>query len=193
VQSMKSATYVHPGEQLFCIGCHEPQKKTSSMGANAKALRRKPSAITPDVDGSNPFSFPRLVQPVLDKNCVPCHVKKIEDPGIKKKPPDLRRGDYLKNRNYWYTSYANLRTYAFYYGPLGGYDRWLPAVTVPGKFGAKASKLYAMLKKGHHDVKLSKQEMHRITLWLECNSDFFGAYENTKAQAEGRIVTPTLN
>jgi len=193
VQSMKSATYVQPGEKLFCNGCHEPQKKTSSMGANAKALRRKPSVITPDVDGSNPFSFPRLVQPVLEKNCVPCHTKKLKDPKTKKKPPDLRKGDYLKDRRHWYTSYINLRTYAFYYGPLGGYDRWQAAVTVPGKFGAKASKLYAMLKKGHHDVKLSKPEMHRITLWLECNSDFFGAYENTKAQAEGKIVTPTLN
>jgi len=193
VQSMRSATYVHPGEKLFCNGCHEPRKKTASMVANPKALRRKPSVITPDVDGSNPFSFPRLVQPVLEKKCVPCHVKKLEDPKTKKKPPDLRKGDYLKDRRHWYTSYINLRTYAFYYGPLGGYDRWQGAITVPGKFGAKASKLYAMLKKGHNDVKLSKPEMHRITLWLECNSDFFGAYQNTKAQAEGKIVTPALN
>ena len=49
-----------------------------------------------------------------------------------------------------------------------------------------------MLKKGHNDVKLSKSEMHRITLWLECNSDFFGAYEDTEAQPGAEIVQPFL-
>ena len=27
------------------------------------------------MDGTNPFSYPRLVQPVLDKHCVACHAK----------------------------------------------------------------------------------------------------------------------
>ena len=39
--------------------------------------------------------------------------------------------------------------------------------------------------KGHHDVRLTKEELHRITLWLDCNSDFFGAYEDTEAQSGG--------
>ena len=37
------------------------------------ALKRPPSEIKPEVEGSRPFSFPILVQPVLDKNCVACH------------------------------------------------------------------------------------------------------------------------
>ena len=32
LQSMRSATYVHPGEQLTCVGCHEDQ--------NTSPLRR---------------------------------------------------------------------------------------------------------------------------------------------------------
>ena len=39
-------------------------------------MRREPSTPKPDVDGSNPFSYPRLVQPVLDRNCVQCHADK---------------------------------------------------------------------------------------------------------------------
>jgi len=31
--------------------------------------------LKPDLAGSRPFSYPLLVQPVLDKNCVACHTK----------------------------------------------------------------------------------------------------------------------
>ena len=49
-----------------------------------------------------------------------------------------------------------------------------------------------MLKDGHHEVELTAEQMHRITLWLDSNSDFFGSYENLTAQANGKIVLPTL-
>ena len=77
--------------------------------------------------------------------------------------------------------------YAFY--SYGG-----PLRTKPGKFGARASKLYKMLKKGHHDVKLSAEDMHRITVWLDSCSIFYGVYEKEGglAQLRGEIVHPTL-
>jgi hypothetical protein len=49
-----------------------------------------------------------------------------------------------------------------------------------------------MLAKGHHDLKLSPEDMARICLWLDCNSDFFGSYEKTKEQARGEIIQPPL-
>jgi hypothetical protein len=60
------------------------------------------------------------------------------------------------------------------------------------QYGAYGSKLYQMLAKGHHEVKLTPEEMHRLTLWLDSNSDFFGSYENTKEQADGKVVKPKL-
>ncbi|MBI9016190.1 MAG: NPCBM/NEW2 domain-containing protein [Phycisphaerae bacterium] len=186
IQSMKSATYVQPGERLVCMGCHEPLQRAPISKKLPKAFANIPSVIKPGPVGSRPFSFPRLVQPVLDRNCVSCHIKNAD------KAPDLQKGDYLNNPHYWYTSYINLRNYAFYYGPEKGYDRWQDAITVPGKFGAHESKLYKMLQKGHNDVKLSKEDMYRLTLWLDSNSDFFGAYENTKQQADGQVVQPAL-
>ena len=74
IQSMRSATYVHPGEQMTCLGCHE-QKHRASKQATARplALMRPASKMQPDVDGSNPFNYVRLVQPALDRNCVDCH------------------------------------------------------------------------------------------------------------------------
>jgi len=185
VQSMRSATYVHPGQKLVCQGCHEQRHHAPVSPAQTPlAMRRPPSPIRPDVDGSNPFSYPRLVQPVLDRHCVACHAKEP-------KAMDLGAGDMQGGK--WHTSYENLRGYAFFYGsPDWGYDRWTPAVTIPGQFGARASRLYAILEQGHYDVKLSKEEMYRITLWLDSNSDFFGSYENIEAQARGEIVQPTM-
>ncbi|NQT54297.1 hypothetical protein HQ576_19725, partial [bacterium] len=180
IQSMRSATYALPGERLVCQGCHEPQGQAPSAAMQAPlALRREPSRLVPDVDGSAPFSYPRLVQPVLDKHCVGCHKKHP------KKAPNLAREP---RQGHWYASYASLaRRYGFS-TYRHGYR------TTPGQFGARASKLYAMLQKGHNDVKLSAEEMHRIALWLDCASMFYGVYEKEGGQAQyrGEVAKPTL-
>ncbi|MHC4519634.1 MAG: HzsA-related protein, partial [Planctomycetota bacterium] len=187
VQSMRSDTYVHPGQRLFCQGCHEPRH--SAPPANGRfplAFRRPPSRIQTDVEGSNPFNFPRLVQPVLERRCVTCHEEESE-------ACDLRRGEWEKDPDYRYTSYNNLREYAFFVGSTRNtYDPWTTPRTVPGQFGTLASRLYDILSHGHHDVQLPEDEFHRIALWLDCNSDFFGSYENTDAQARGEIIQPVL-
>jgi len=50
VQGMRSGTYVHPGEHLSCMGCHEDKWKAIPP-VNPTAIRRAPSKITPDVSG----------------------------------------------------------------------------------------------------------------------------------------------
>jgi hypothetical protein len=51
-----------------------------------------------------------------------------------------------------------------------------------------------MLVKGHHDLKLSSEDLHRIALWLDCTSVFYGVYEKEggQAQLQGRIALPSL-
>jgi len=188
VQSMRSGTYVHPGERLTCQGCHEQKLRTPVHYRKARlALQRPASKIRPDVDGSNPFSYVRLVQPVLDRNCVACHKEK--------KALDLAGG--IEKKYGWTRSYTNLAgKYGFYFhvrngsiktGVHGG------SRTIAGKFGARASKLLAYMDERHYDVKLSPEDTHRLTLWLDCNSEFYGSYENTQAQARGEVVWPSLN
>jgi hypothetical protein len=183
VQSMRSATYLHEGERLLCAGCHAPKDRTPPQaGATPLALRREPSKIAPDVDGSNPYSYPRLVQPVLDRNCVPCHTKSRN---VGKKAPNLGREPVANN---WYASYNSLiDKYAF-----TNYGNNL--YTTPGKFGARGSRLYEMFAKGHNDLKLSPEDLHRITLWLDCASMFYGVYEadRSAAQLRGEVAKPTL-
>ena len=136
------------------------------------------------MDGSNPFNYPRLVQPVLDRHCVDCHRQK--------KALDLAgtiEGKFTR-------SYNNLAgKYGFFFhvtngsintGVHGG------SRTIAGQFGARASGLLQYLDRKHYGVKLSDEDFHRVTLWLDCNSEFFGAYEDQQAQARGEVVRPSL-
>jgi hypothetical protein len=184
---MRSVTYVHPGEQLTCQGCHERKHRPpTALDTSPLALRRPPSRIEPDVDGSNPFNYVRLVQPVLDRKCVTCHEQE--------NALDLSgTGD---GPHGWTRSYTNLGAeYGFYFhvsngsinsGVHGG------SRTIAGQFGARAAKLMEYLGPEHYGVQLTPDELHRVTLWLDCNSEFYGSYENTEAQARGEIVLPTL-
>mgnify|MGYP003874895657 CR=1 FL=1 len=188
VQSMRSGTAVRHGEKLVCQGCHEPKHRAASPPAGLPlALRRPPSEPKPDVEGSNPFSYPLLVQPVLDRHCVGCHEKNKDQ-----KAPNLGR-EPMQNR--WYASYNNLVKYAFTsYGAQKGWSdpRWYR--TTPGEFGARASKLFALLEKGHHDLKLPEEDFHRLTLWLDSASMFYGVFEKEtgEAQLRGEVVNATL-
>jgi hypothetical protein len=129
----------------------------------------------------------RLVQPVLDRKCVECHQEK--------KALDL--AGKVEGKHGWTRSYSNLASkYGFYFhvtngsiksGEHGG------SRTIAGKFGARASKLLPYLDQRHYGVNLSKEEFHRIALWLDCNSEFYGSYEQTEKQARGEIVWPTLH
>ncbi len=182
VQSMRSATYLHEGERLTCQGCHERKHRAPRpLDSLPTALRRPPSRLVPDVDGSNPFSYPRLVQPVLDRHCVQCHA----DRAVDKKAPNLARDPIQRH---WYASYVSLVSNFGFHSYGDGYR------TTPGRFGARASKLYEILQKGHYDVKLPPEDLHRLTLWLDCCSMFYGVYEREGGQAQlrGEIARPTL-
>ena len=179
VQSMRSGTAIRNGEKLVCAGCHEPKHQTATApAAAALALRRAPSNPQPDVEGANPFSYPRLVQPVLERNCVACHDK---NPG---KAPNLKREPI---QNHFYASYNALQKYSFFrYG-----DSYR---TIPGQFGAHAAPLIAMLEKGHHDLKLSAEDFHRLTLWQDCVGLFYGVFEKEpgEAQLRGEVAQAIL-
>jgi hypothetical protein len=150
------------------------------------AFRRPPSRIEPEVEGSHPFSYVRLVQPALDRSCVECHEEKgaLDLSGVADGP------------NGWSRSYANLAgKYGFYFhvsngsihdGAHGG------SRSIPGAFGARAAPLLEYLDRSHYGVQLSREDFRRIVLWLDANSEFYGAYEDTLAQGRGEVVEPSL-
>ncbi len=183
VQTMRSDTYLHPGERMACAGCHESKRASPPVGGLPLAFRRPPSPLAPEVEGSYPLTFPRLVQPVLDAKCAGCHAKDAPTLGL--------RGDRFGPHG-WSEAFATLRRYAW--GMAGGNGTALRQrqYSIPGEDGARAAPLYQVLRKGHYDVALTPEEMRRITLWLDCNSNFYGAYHDAEQQARGAIVRPRI-
>ncbi len=196
LQSMRSGTYFHAGQRMACQGCHEPKRRAAKVTAPVRlALRRPPSKILPDCQGSNPFNYVRLVQPVLDRNCVGCHREKnaLDLTGAVESWIDRDKNDCRYTRSYVHLA----ADYGFWFHALNhclntsgvhGGSR-----TIPGKFGARASRLLDYLDERHHGVKLSDEDFHRMALWLDCNSEFLGAYEEAEAQAHGKLVSSRLD
>ena len=177
IHSMRSATYVHEGERLTCVGCHENKWETTKQPLDAPlALRRPPSKLQTEVsEGAIPYNWSRLVKPVLDAKCAACHL-------AEKKGPDM--------------SYGSLAQYAFcFQGNQGNFTN--PIVggsrTTPGKFGARMATLTRFLTSKHYDVNLTPDEFRRITLWLDLNSNELGAYNKPDEQKRGEMIWPELD
>ena len=204
VQTMRSATYVHPGETLTCLGCHEGRFNTSQNENSPPpvAFTREPSDIKPEMDGTNPFNYPRLIQPILDRKCVECHAREAANG----KTFELSAGT---QDQYFSTSYINLRPYVYVNGngnanpdaPVkfqphsgGAWNSFAPAKTMPGQFGANRSPLWKTINGDHYGLELTPEERRAFALWMDNNCDFFGAYEleTMAAQRRGEIVFPTL-
>jgi len=168
VQSMRSVTYLQPGERRGCVGCHEPPSSAPPQ-RELLALRREPSTIQPGPDGSRPLSYPRLVQQVLDRHCLDCH-------GDGK---DQRAGSLLLTGEVtgpFTRSYENLRPYVRWH-EWGG-KSITQTVTRPGHCGADQSPLVSILGDKDHRTHLNMptSDLRRIYLWLDANSPFYGVY-----------------
>lgn len=184
VQSMRSATYLQPGERRACVGCHEPP---GSAAANRPtlAMQRPPSRIEPGPDGSRPMSFPLLVQPVLERHCVRCH-DGAEGPG---KSTLALTDDAAKT---FTRSYANLKPFLRWYE--WGNASISQIATHPGRIGADESPLTRILDDATHRpaLKWTDAERRRIYLWLDANAPFYGTYskEEQVAQRQGQSISP---
>ena len=75
IQSMRAVTYVHTGEQLSCVGCHESKwKAIPPLQSTPIAFRRGPSAIQEEFPGHHddptkgaiPFNYHLLAKPALE-------------------------------------------------------------------------------------------------------------------------------
>ena len=170
VHSMRSATYVHPGEQMTCFGCHEDKWKSGTTYNLSAALKRPPSKLTPEVaSGAMPFNYTQLVKiPVFDKKCVECHKKHPKAPDMSYK--SLARNDRAFSYPGEHKALAMLG--------VGG------SRTTPGRFGARASGIMKALTTTpeHKDLQLTADDWRRITLWLDLNSNEIGWIGNDRSQ-----------
>ena len=165
VQRMRSVVQLQPGERRSCIGCHE-NRATAGPTSPTLALRREPRRLEPPPWGAVPFAYEKVVQPVWDTHCVRCHDVRHER---KLDLTGTRGPDRVP------ASYRTLITqgWVHYFDYTWGREH---SKAEPLTFGTMQSKLWKVLQAGHHDVRLTRDEMHRVKCWTDLNCPLWPDY-----------------
>jgi len=163
LQTMRSLTYVQPGQTLSCIGCHESRELAPGIAGRPAAAYREPSRLTPGPQGSWPLRFDTLVQPVLDKSCVSCH-----SPGSNDK---LAAQFDLTKEN----SYRSLISFAEKDLEKLAFEK---DVSIVGQSPSMQSKLFALLAQpdGHEGVHLDDDSFERLATWIDVYAQKLGSF-----------------
>jgi len=190
LQTMRSATHVMPGEARGCTGCHETRAVVPPYGGGV-ALRRAPSVPARPSWGDATVSFPRFVQPVLDKHCVRCHggtapkggldLTHRTEPGSEFSWPYVRLvfGDRPKTvADMPKTTVAGpVFTACTYPNPEVRFPTQ-ETVVPPMTAMSYKSRLIDIATSGkHHDVRVSQEEADRLIAWVDALCPYFGMEE----------------
>lgn len=195
LQSMRSGTYMHPGEQMSCYGCHEDKWVAQPAPGNRMALNRPPSKITAEFPDQYPFGFYRNVKPVFDKTCQPCHAS--QGKGLQKMDYESIVGPPTSR----FDIGTEARRYGFFFTGSQGCTMYMHqgSRTVPGRFGAHESRMgKALLNNEAHKTAIkngtiASADLRKVILWLDGNCDELGAFNRQSDQKRGRRVWPDLD
>lgn len=163
VQTMRSLTYVLPGERRSCVGCHDARTASPPSGRMPLALAREPSPLEPGPPGSWPLRFDQLVQPVLDAHCIECH------------RPDGSNAA---------AAAIDLTAAASYQNLLDAYDGDLKKLAFerdrsePGHTPARNSRLWKLITTDplHYEVRLSASDRERLATWMDTYAHRIGSF-----------------
>jgi len=196
LQRMRNYVNLMPGETRSCIGCHEkPGHAPVQPLRSAKALVRGPVPITPPPWGAGPMGFKRVVQPLLDRQCIRCH-----DGGAGSDHASDLRGAKMVQAPTLYDrdegpqhlvsdSFLALLPHVNYV-KVGGYQG--PKLPFkPGACGSRVSPLMRLLAKDHHALRLPAADWQALASWIDCNAPYFAVYEEMD-QTPARGLEPSL-
>lgn len=174
IQTMRSATYLQPGNVLSCNGCHEERHAAQQpMLKTTLASQRAPSKITPECEGSAPFRFDRLVFPVLKNTCVSCHTGKEKEKFAFSDEPHKAWQQLTKAGK---PSVAELVSHQYRSMPYSN----------PGENIATKAALTRHLRELKKEKKISDTDYRRLLLWMDLYGQYLGSFsdEQEKEQIE---------
>jgi len=181
VRRMRSFLTVRPGEEVSCIGCHEPYAEAPANRvpmATAGPVR----PIDPPPWGVQPMDFRKVVQPVLTARCVGYHDGSIgEDKAFDLRGLKIVTAPSWGNRDQGpqhavTDAFANLVKHVSYIR-LGGFRGGELPLGVRAT-GSSRSYLVKILTQGHHDVKLTGHQWRALVAWIDCNAPFYGGWDD---------------
>jgi len=135
------------------------------------------------------FSFPHLVQPILDRHCVKCH----DGVGDRAKRPNLT-GNWKRYRVEGGRRFSEAYVALTRGGRQTELVNWYsatgrPQMLPPYAQGSGRSGLTKMLEKGHRGVTLSDAEQRVIACWIDLGVPFGGSYsEKTTWNEDDRRI-----
>jgi hypothetical protein len=192
LQTMRSFVNVMPGEHRGCLGCHETHSRTPEVRSYAAVPNREPRDITPPPWPDHTVSYPRYVQPVLDRYCGKCH----QGDGEGRKTLDLTERasapvftePYLTliGRPTWGSPYQPPANPPPGFGIAGclmveGYGPVDPQGYVTPRPMASLSyrsRLIELVSSGkHHDVKVDELSRLRLITWVDAMCPYMGDEE----------------
>ena len=191
VQLMRSWMTAMPGETVQCAGCHE-QQSTAPPNIPSTALAERPAEIKPWYGPTRGFSYPREVQPVIDKYCVACHNGQPRPDGTS--ICDLRGTEQIKDFKMvtpgnggsrggkFSVGYAELHRYVRRSGIESDYH-----VLAPMEFHADTTQLVQMLKRGHYNVQLDAEAWDRLVTWIDMNCTYHGTWGEELAKPGDQV------
>lgn len=192
LQTMRSFVHVMPGERRGCLGCHEAHSRAPLPDVRFLPLRQPVRHITPPPWEDNTVSYPRYVQPVLDRYCGRCHqgqgeAVKVVDftsrPGLLgfAEPYFLLTGNPT-----WGRPYIPPPIVPPGFGIAGmlmveGYDQRDPAAyrtPEPMKALSFRSRLVEICSSGeHYGVKVDEESLARLIAWIDAMCPYNGEEE----------------
>ena len=173
---MRTFLNLLPGENRSCVGCHEVRRKAPGLRKKAQpmAMAKGPQPLYFQPGDSRPRAvhYPVDVQPILDKHCISCHSGK--EPKGKLTLTGEQTVRY--SRSYEELCSKDLVSYL----RTASYGSSHVALEPPLTFGSHRSKMMLQLLKGHHKVKLSREESIKIVTWIDSNAPFYGTHDGKK-------------
>jgi mono/diheme cytochrome c family protein len=175
VQEMATYINVMPGESRSCVGCHEPRRNAPAIaGSRPMALEFPPEtpAPQPGDTGVRIVDFTVDIQSIIDQHCIKCHSGKSAKGRL-----DLANVPQAK----FSRSYDNLVATDFirYRNQGVAANKAVPPLT----HGSRVSQFMEMFGKSasastseHAKVVLSREEMIRISTWIDANVPYWGSY-----------------
>jgi hypothetical protein len=179
INTMRSWSTLMPGERFDCTGCHE-NKNESPPPVTPIAINPKPLVKRLGIEDKG-LSFPKMVQPILDKNCISCH-------NASHKSLDLRANPVFNSggKKTFNSSYTNLtKTQKKYVNWITQSEKAAPRTQFPVP-GSSTSPLADRLLKGHNTDKnkITPEELEVLFCWMDFMVPHGGSYWEGMAAAD---------
>jgi hypothetical protein len=167
LQSMRSGTYVQPGEINACTGCHEDRLSATATAAASKNISIQSRQVMKLSDSVKSYSYFDNVQPVWDEYCVSCH----NDEKPEGRKLNLTGGiGVVFNR-----SYCELWAKHWIKVVGSGPARHLDAKS----WGAIASRIYPFITTNHEGINLKEKDsdaFRKVVEWIDLNAPYYPDY-----------------